>query len=373
MLIFSRTRKPFGTPKPRPPRAWLRLEALEDRRVPATLQVTSPLDDGSAATLRYAVLHASTGDKIVLKGAALGGITLTQGELRLKQKNVTIQTSSDQDRATVSGGGLSRVFEVATGASVNLSNLIVTGGNAQSGVFSDPHEGRGGGIVVDEGGSLTMTGSTVTNNSAPPIPLPDNPPAFKGGLGGGIADYGTLTMNNCAVTANHALGTFGGGIAVFSGDPFSAPFSASLSIKDSTVSGNTARQNGGGITGVASTITLDDCDVTGNSTSLYDGGGLNNHGGTMTISHSRVANNTAAEFGGGMQNFAGGTLTINDSVVDGNTSRYVGGGIDNGGSLALKDSVLSNNRVPIYNFGGGIFNRNSGAVTMKRGSTSCPS
>ena len=38
---------------------------------------------------------------------------------------------------------------LATGADVTLKNLIITGGNAQTGNLSDSHEGRGGGIVVD--------------------------------------------------------------------------------------------------------------------------------------------------------------------------------------------------------------------------------
>src|SRR4051794_6163413 len=69
-----------------PPRWRLRLLALEDRCVPSTVQVTSPLDDGTAGTLRYALATAHNGDKIVLAGAALGGITLTHGELLLTAK-----------------------------------------------------------------------------------------------------------------------------------------------------------------------------------------------------------------------------------------------------------------------------------------------
>ena len=95
------------------------------------------------------------------------GITLTQGELLLTQQNLTIDTKAGQPPVTISGGNLSRIFEVATGASVTLHNLTITDGNAQTGNPADPHEGRGGGIVVDEGATLTITDSTVTDNSAP--------------------------------------------------------------------------------------------------------------------------------------------------------------------------------------------------------------
>ena len=318
------------------------LECLEDRCVPSTLAVTRSADlITQQGTLRWAVANAHNGDTILLTPAIQSNrITLTQGELLLGQQGLTIKSVGNAP-VTISGGGNSRVFEVAPGANVTLSNLTITGGNGQTGNAADPHEGRGGGVVVDEGAALTITGSTVTDNSAPR-------------LGGGIADYGTLTVRGCTVSDNHALGTYGGGIAVFSGAPFSARFSATLTVSDSTVADNTAFQNGGGITGVSSTMTLNNCSVTGNSTHLYDGAGLNNHGGTLKVNHSVVANNTANGFGGGIQNYIGSTLAVSDSDVEGNSARF-GGGIDNAGTLTIRDSRLSKNTTQMYGFGGGIF------------------
>jgi hypothetical protein len=329
------------------------LECLEDRCVPSTLAVTSALDDVSHhGTLRYAVANARDGDTILLTAAvARTGIALTQGELILNQHNLTIASAAPPMPVTISGGNHSRVFEVAGGASVTLANLTVTGGNGLTGNPTDPHEGRGGGVVVDEGAALTITDSTVTDNSAPR-------------LGGGIADYGTLTLSGCTVSHNHALGTYGGGIGVFSGAPFSAPFSATLTVSGSTLSGNTALQNGGGITGVSSTVILNSCAVTGNSVLLFDGGGLNNHGGTLTVSHSQVAGNSAPKgFGGGVYNDVSSALTIIDCDLAGNFAR-TGGGIGNSGALTIRDSQLAGNTTSPFNLGGGIFNYYSGTVSM---------
>ena len=60
-------------------RPWL--EVLEDRCVPSTLVVTSPLDDVTQrGTLRYAVAHATSGDTIRMSPALQGApIVLTQG------------------------------------------------------------------------------------------------------------------------------------------------------------------------------------------------------------------------------------------------------------------------------------------------------
>src|SRR4051794_65642 len=161
------------------------LEVLEDRRVPATLPVTSTLDDVTQrGTLRYAVAHAGDGDTILLTPAvARAGITLTQGELLLTQQNLTIASAAPPRPVTISGNHLSRIFEVAGGATVTLSNVTVTGGNGLAGIPGRPHEDRGGGILVDDLSSLRITGSTVSANSAD--------------RGGGIADFGTLTVSGC--------------------------------------------------------------------------------------------------------------------------------------------------------------------------------
>src|SRR5262245_34265500 len=100
------------------------LEALEDRTVPSTLTVTSSADDVTRNhTLRYAVAHAQDGDTIQLTAAVKDPIVLTQGELLLSH-SVTIR-SVPARTPTISGGGHSRVFEVAAGVDVVLANLAV--------------------------------------------------------------------------------------------------------------------------------------------------------------------------------------------------------------------------------------------------------
>ncbi len=163
MRLFSRDRRPnrmSGRPAPR----WRpKLVTLEDRWAPATLQVTSPLDDGSAGTLRYAVVHAHNGDTIALKGDVLNsGITLTQGELVLTQQSLTIETKPATRTATINAGGLSRIFELESGADVTLRDLIMTEGAV---VDSDgTHDDRGGAVLVQAGATLTINACTLSNN-----------------------------------------------------------------------------------------------------------------------------------------------------------------------------------------------------------------
>ena len=59
MIKRAWLRSLFARPKSSPVRRRPRLEALEDRLVPAAYHVTSLLDDGSAGTLRDAITQAN--------------------------------------------------------------------------------------------------------------------------------------------------------------------------------------------------------------------------------------------------------------------------------------------------------------------------
>src|SRR5262249_9237341 len=142
------------------------LEALEDRTVPSTLAVTNSGDDVTVkGTLRYAVAHAGSGDTIQLTGAVKDPIVLTQGE-PLLYKDLTIRAVGNHP-ATVSGGGTSRVFEVAAGVSVSLSGLTV-----KDGVAPDTNS-RGGGIF--NAGTLAVKDCTISDNFAPPTDMGFSP------------------------------------------------------------------------------------------------------------------------------------------------------------------------------------------------------
>ena len=62
---------------------------------------------------------------------------------------------------TVSGGGLSRVFQVDAGVTASISGLTITGGNVG---YSGYGTGSGGGLA--NFGTTTLTNCTVSGNSA---------------------------------------------------------------------------------------------------------------------------------------------------------------------------------------------------------------
>ena len=94
-------------------------------------------------------------------------ITLASGTLDLTNTVGTTTITGPSAGVTVSGGGAVRVFQVASGVSASLSGLTITGGNATY---------DGGGLY--NYGTVTLDDCTISGNSA-------------GNLGGGMGNLGT--------------------------------------------------------------------------------------------------------------------------------------------------------------------------------------
>jgi uncharacterized repeat protein (TIGR02543 family) len=155
--------------------------------------------------------------------------------------------------------------------------------------------------------------------------------------GGGIDNNGTLTVENSTISGNTA--TYGGGIEN----------DGTATIEDSTIPGNSGAVYGGGIDNNGP-LTIEDSTISGNSTSS-SGGGIQNDG-TLTVEASTISGNTASNYGGGIWN--NGTLTVGDSTIAGNTAGSQGGGIINySGPATIEASTFSGNSASV---GGGIHN-----------------
>src|SRR5262249_28267845 len=162
-----------------PSRIRLSVEAMEGRVVPATFTVVNTLDDGSVGSLRWAVDQANTnlGDDLIdfdskafksAKTITLGG---TQLELTDTKGTQTIKAPSGG--VTVSGGGLSRVFQIDEHVTASITGVTIGDGNA--GYYS------GGGVA--NYGTATLTNCIISGNSA-----------FSGG---GVFNIGESTLTGC--------------------------------------------------------------------------------------------------------------------------------------------------------------------------------
>ena len=296
----------------------------------ATITVMNTNDSG-AGSLRQALADASNGDTINFDSSLNGqAITLTSDAL-VVLKNLTI-SGPGANQLTVqreTAGPNFQIFHLgdfATRPSVIISGLTITKGVSPNGggifvygalTLNDcvVHDNQGSGIY-NYGSSVTVTKSTVSGN--------------LGYLGGGIYNTGAVTVTNSTVKDNVA--TDGGGI-YNNADLF---FSATLTITNSTISGNSADGadgvggGGGGIYNTAgadgnATVTINNSTVSGNATQFYGGGIYNacqisGTSATLTVANSTISGNSAS-LGGGIYNLgepsegASPRLTISDTIL----------------------------------------------------------
>jgi CSLREA domain-containing protein len=246
----------------------------------------------------------------------------------------------------------SYLLTIATELGIN-GNLTITGGGASTTIIDGNKSVRPNGrvLVIGSGITVNINGVTIRNGGT-------------GITGGGIFNGGTLTLTNSTVSGN-AAGNDGGGIFNDAG---------TLTLINSIVSGNNAGVDGGGIlNNPGGTLTLTNSTVTGNAAG-DDGGGIRNvAGGTLTLTNSTVSGNTAGDDGGGIRNF--GTTNVFSSTIANNRANLNpsptnigGGGVDNGGTLTLTNSTVSGNTAG--NHAGGILNNPGGTLTLTNSTVS---
>ena len=286
--------------------------------------ITAANSDTASGAMTGECAAGSGDDTIAFSVTLPGTITLTSGELPISN-NLTIN-GPGAGSLTIDGNASSRIFSVGSGVTVSITGLTLTNGN----------DLRGGGIF--NFGDLTLTDITVSGNTAISVSL-------RGG--GGIHNSGTLSLSNSTVSGNTSS-SIGGGITT--------ERIATLTLSNSTVSGNSATLlggGGGGIFNFGGTLSLSNSTVSGNSTPRFaSGGGINHRAGTLSLSNSTVSGNTASA-GGGIV-IRRGTVTLSNSTVSGNTASAGGGIANSSGTVTLSNSTVSGNTAS--SDGAGIFN-----------------
>src|SRR2546421_145197 len=310
--------------------------------------VVANSNDSGAGSLRDAIINACSGDTISFDtsaGHVMSPITLTSGEL-LIDKSLTIQ-GPGAGTLTISGNNSSRVFEISLNQTANLSGLTIANGQ----VAGSNGTNKGGGIL--NAGNLTIDSCTISNNTS----TGSGSINFAGGI---FNATGTLNITNSTVSGNSAVGgctTEGGGITN----------GGTLTITTSTVSNNSARDAGGcgGVNSGAGifnngTLTLTSSTVSGNaassSNSFNDAGGIFNIFNKLVIVNSTLSGNFVnggSNQGGGVFSGGGGsTLIISSSTISGNSatngnSNTGGGIIASNGTGNLRNTIVSGNSASV--------------------------
>ena len=219
------------------------------------------------------------------------------------------------------GGG---IFQL--GSTLMVSNTTITGNSASGSVSSD-----GGGIAIRGGAVATIMGSTISGNTT------------QAG-GGGINSNDTMLTLTDTTIANNMAGRDGGGIELES--------DAVLIATRVALTGNSAGADGGGVaqTASSSTATISDSTISGNA-AVLDGGGLFNSG-TAIINESTISGNGVGGLGGAA--LAAAELSVATSLVS------EGGGIYNSSTLNATNVTISGNAAQM---GGGVFHTGSSSNT----------
>jgi hypothetical protein len=250
----------------------------------ATTVTVINTNDSGPGSLRQALAVVNDGDTINFDSALNGQtITLTTAEL-LINRSITVMGPGANLLAVARAQNAPafRIFDVVAGLTVVIQGITISNGSAtQFGcgggilatasslsvmnctVSNNSTDGTGGGICVENNATLTIESSTLSGN-------------YAGDYGGGMANDGTITINNSTLRDNR--GEFAAG-AILNG--FTT--GASLTVSNSTLSGNTTQLHGGGIfNGSQAVIT----NSTLNGNSGMNGGAIVNRLGTLEMKNT---------------------------------------------------------------------------------------
>lgn len=213
---------------------------------------------------------------------------------------------------------LGGALHVAAGGTADLRTV---GPGAQTSFLLNSATDSGGAIY--NLGTLSLTGVSVNANT-----VPEN--SLATGYGGGLASLGTLTVWDSTFSVNR--GRFGGGMFVGSNN------AARAEINRSTFSTNTAAVFGGGLYTNNETTVITVTQSAFRRNTAGTGGGLARFNAQLRLFNSSVTLNTATSGGGGLYVGAGPTVTAGGYVqvrsVTFSSNSLAGTGTQGGAVLA---------------------------------------
>lgn len=184
---------------------------------------------GCLRTIQAALDASHDGDTIAIRAGTFAGGVHVETSVRL--------VGAGAGATRVRGGG--PVVTVgtlgdATPPTVTIADLTITGGRTRDGIEGEPFRALGGGVLIPPGldgavgAAVTIRDSVIAGNRALPretvTPDDDGPQCpgpvrcpYAEGDGGGIASFGTLTLDSSEVRDNEAGGPIasdakGGGV-----------------------------------------------------------------------------------------------------------------------------------------------------------------
>jgi CSLREA domain-containing protein len=260
------------------------------------------VDDASLGTLRDVFISGLT-----LTGGDVhgrGGAILSSENLAVLESRLIGNAAVAGDALTVSYGGA--IAQLGGNLTVSDTTIVNNSGDFGGGIYFEggsllvtlgviaENTGLSGAGIYVAGGSGEIRASSIRNNLAG---------AFS--LGGGLYNSGRLRIEATTISGNSA--DFGGGI-------FSRTDSTNMEltlIVNSTISGNTAFSRGGGVRNAYGETRIEFSTITSNTAPPGQGSGVASRGytsATTRVTHSIIAGNTGSDV-----DFATGTTNTFDS------------------------------------------------------------
>ncbi len=288
---------------------------------------------GGSCSLRQAISAANAAGGANTINVPAGTYTLTIGNAGglNEDNNATGDLDINNALTLVGAGAATTIIQAGTTATngidkviavnpicVSPMNISISGVTIRFGRNTQPTSApdfsyTGGGIDVCNTGSggFTMTNVVVDSNT--------NTLGYGGGVNfDTLAANGTYTIIGSTISGNKTLSTLGnntgGGINLFAD-------AHNVNITNSTISGNTAAGEGGGVFA------------------------RHTNGGAITMSGTTISGNTAASRGGGISNSNLGSSSLailNDSAILNNVSQGTIGLESRGGGIFIFTGTAAN-------------------------------
>ena len=316
---------------------------------------------------------AVTGNHGGIQVNAGGSLYIEDGTAILNNRNTT---GNQGGGVTVSGAN----------ATLTMTGGTISGNSAFTATVSN---GVVGGVFVHNGAVFTMYGGEiyenegrlgggVTINASTAFLVSDTQFIMEGGvihgnrstLGGGInLERGTFTMIDGMIQNNTATGL---------GNPPSTTIQAnrggggvfvqnagSFNMSGGTIYDNISHNNGGGVKLLAGTLfSMSDGLIIGNNAD-NNGGGVHVTGSLFTMNDGKINGNTSVNNGGGIWLGLGNAtsnarLNMHDGEISGNTALTGGGGGIFTSAASYVDPVPSNAYLNILNANGSFSDNTAG-------------
>jgi hypothetical protein len=319
------------------------MEAMEDRVVPATINVANVAQLQAAIaqvnqsstpnTIVLASRNYSLPSELNIQNASDLTIKVTGGKVaNLVSEGLDRVLSIQNSHVTIQGVGISGGGSVAQGGAIytNTSDVVLRNDSVAGSLATQ----AGGGIFA-LGGTLTLDHTTVSGNQA------SNRSAA---VGAGIASVNTVvTLNTSNIIDNqvvaydqqtqHAVLAAGGGIYAQGGALNVAATQFVNNTAQAVTNGLQAFVTGGGIESTSTAVSIQDSTFNGNTVNAFSsqsysesGGAISSMGGSLTISKSKFTGDTPATSAVSTQ--PGAVVLMQGSVVEGRklSGRYTTNG-----------------------------------------------